>query len=194
MQTRITRLLGTLLCLAMIAWAGSASATGTGFTGFYNPDEWTMYTDGTGYVDTYGAPDYIKLMGSDNGTMDHWGDAAYTTYTTEIVSTGVFNFDWYYESYDYLGPKFDPFGYVHNGDYVSLTDDYGYATQYGWESVHVYEGDTFGFWSVAKDNCCGPSVTKIGKLEYGVPEPSAALLLGIGLGVIGHGTRRRRLV
>ena len=156
MQIRITRLLGTLVCLTVIlAWAGSASAD---FSGPYAPANWTLTTNGgDGSVDITGAPSSIKLTSSDSGT----GNFIDTDFTIAAVAAGVVSFDWDYDSLNMDGPRFDPFGFLLNGVFTQLSNDFGPDVQAGSESFIVSASDVFGFRVNTLDDILGAAEATI---------------------------------
>ena len=203
MRIKTTRLLGTLLgVMLMLAWAGSVSAVG--FSGPYDPSNWTEETFlGDGSVDVSGAPNSIVLTGSDLYTCCDVN----TDFSIVVLTAGLVEFDWDYATSD-EHPFFDPFGYTLDGVFTQLTSDgdiNGFElVQSGSESIMVGQNVVFGF-RVQSDDEFGSSSVTISNFvgpemdtppgpggSNPVPEPSAALLFAIAAGVVGQGTRRNR--
>lgn len=86
---------------------------------------------------------------------------------------------------------FDPFGYILNGIFTQLTDDYGGSTQFGSIDFAVMESDTFGFGINTKDNVFGAGTVTVSNFTVAqstvesasVPEPATvAALAVVGVG------------
>lgn len=130
----------------------------------------------------------------------------YTTYTETFQSSGTMFFDWAYVSHDindgdWLDTYFDPAGYVLNGVWHQLPynvfDDsplrrYLYTVSSGSTSVDIAAGDTFGWYVMSLDNCCGPAELTVWHARF-VSEPGAVALLGVAfLSLVIGGRRWRR--
>jgi TPR repeat protein len=82
-----------------------AFAVTNGFTGEYDPSNWTFSSDDAeAFVDTTNAPDYIILSGPDEAGGEE-GPEADADFTITIPSNGFINFDWEYETTD--DPTYD---------------------------------------------------------------------------------------
>lgn len=179
MKNMITR---TLMALALL---GSASAQAA-FIGDFAVGNWTAYISGgnfdaDGSVDTSGAPDSVVLTGNDDDEGEQMVD-----FTIIAPSDGDISFDWLYVTQDGCGPECDPFGYLLNGVFYQLTDDFGDDTQSGSDSIFVQMGDEFGFSQRTLDGLEGPGVTTVSNFNFKsrtatVPEPATPVLLGAGL-------------
>jgi len=128
----------------------------SGFSGDYDPVNWTFTTDSDGFVITSQAPARIILQGGDNGSKLP-GD---TDYTLTVACGGVISFDWIYQTTDEKA-EWDPAGYLVNGGFTQLTiDDFELSfeppiNQTGTTSVTVSTGDTFGYRVHTVDNLFG---------------------------------------
>jgi len=170
--------------------AGLLSSAGTtqaelivGFQGPYAPVNWTLTTNGgSGSVNTSGAPTSITLEGSDDGAGNS------TDFTTLAVGDGLVSFSWDYRTFDDFAFN-DPFGYLRNGTFTKLTDDFLRA-QSGSASFSVLAGQTFGFRAATLNGGGGAGLATITSFEApggsaAVPEPgtwAAAALLAGGAG------------
>jgi hypothetical protein len=156
--------------------AGRASAS-TGFGGIYDPSNWTLtLTNSDGGIDTAGAPGSIEISSGDNGTLY----PGHTDYEITAPLAGVVSFDWTYHSTN-AAPGWDPFGYLINGGFTQLTDDYGPVDQSGSGSFSVAPNDYFGFRASTYDNVAGRATTTISNFTAPVPIPTTLLLFGSGL-------------
>jgi len=169
----------------------SAHAVVVDFTGDYDVTNWTTTLDG-GSIDTSNAPNDIVLTSSDLGG----GAASSQTFTIAAATAGTVNFFWQFNTQDVDDASFDPFGWLLNGAFTSLSDDLGNDFQYGFETFTVAAGDVFGFSANSTDSQLGVATSKVQNFVFepvsAVPEPSTyALMLG-GLGLVGFMAARRR--
>ncbi|RLA58370.1 MAG: hypothetical protein DRQ89_15455, partial [Epsilonproteobacteria bacterium] len=125
-----------------------------GFTGPYAPENWVLTNTGigNGSVDESNAPVSITLTGSDD---PNGGNSEYTYYTTTVAASGAISFSWEVTEEDCDGAGYDYFGYVLNGNHVSLATVLGSGNA----AVNVEAGDEFAFYAYTTDNWCGPIVT-----------------------------------
>ncbi len=145
----------------------SASAVPGGFSGYYDPSNWTFDGGiGGGSVDTVDAPDNIRVIGSDAG-LETLID---TSFTREIPCDGTVVFDWGYETSDDQGPPFDPAGFSINGVFTQITDNGGADIQGGSESVPVSAGQVFGFVVRTVDDFLGEAELRIESFTAPLPE------------------------
>jgi hypothetical protein len=159
--------------------AGNASAL-TDFSGLYDPVNWTLMSLGNGSVDTTGAPGSIELFSSNTGVST----TINTDYTAVAIGAGQVMFDWDFTT-TAMNP--DSFYYLdHLGEHLVTA-----VTGTGSTMFDVAMGETFGF-RIKSDNVNGPSHVTISNFCAPVPEPSAALVFGLGLGVVGCAVRQRR--
>jgi hypothetical protein len=173
--------------LMALALMGSASAQAA-FIGDFAVGNWTAYISGgnfasDGSVDTSGAPDSVVLTGNDDDEGEQTVD-----FTIIAPSDGIISFDWSYEARDEFGPENDPFGYLLNGVFYQLTDDFGDYFQSGSDSIFVQFGDEFGFSQRTFEGWDGPGVATVSNFNFKprtttatVPEPATPVLLGAGL-------------
>jgi hypothetical protein len=195
----------TLLSLSiLLLFSASASAIPFGFSGIFEPGNWTFTNtnaDGsytTGLLDPSGAADSISITGGNTwsyseGSTDFTIDSPYS----ETVSV---SFDWSYETADADGPKYDPFGFIVGNDFESvftrLTQNYGPDSQSGSTYFDVQPGQFFGFRVKTLDNLYGAATAKISNFDVTtshVAEPGTMILLGSGFfGVAGIMRRNRK--
>ena len=176
----------TVLFLAVVALA---QANLVGFTGPYDPSQWTLSNNPVsvgGSVDTSGAPSSVALTGGNSNV------AGYTTWTIAAPAPGTVSFNWSYEAHDIAGPYYDPAGWILNGGPTQVTANYGPNSQSGSTSFSVIAGDTFGFYVYTLDGGFGPGIITPSNFSApdSVPEPATLLLVGGPL--ILAGLRRRR--
>ncbi|GEM_PF-1143699 len=150
------------LLASTLAFAASADAIG--FSGAYDPANFTLTnSNADGLVNT-SAPTSIALTGGNNNpTNTPPLLSGFTTYAAVAAATGTVSFDWSYTTADTsLDPSYDYFSYyVNNGIPTQLTDDLGLPNQTGTASFTVIAGDTFGFQSDTWDNLNGAATTTI---------------------------------
>ena len=165
---------------AVVALGAVDSAQAFGFTGAYAPSNWTLSNNNTnGYVDTSNAPSSISIIGGDVGE----GGAGQTTYTTTALIGGLLSFNWSYGTPDWT-PFYDPFGFVLNGAFTQLTDNFGPNGQSGAFSTILAQGDIFGFGINTVDNIAGRGNATISDFAAPVPEPVSTLGMLIGTGAM----------
>ncbi len=193
-------LAGTLAFVLIAGFASPAFAGVGGFSGIFDPSNWTEFTEGNGFVDESNAPDSISVIGSDAsigcggiengesasndgllGARNHDNENCVTDYTIPLPCDGTVSFDWSNEN-SQEGSEFDPPGYLVNGAFTTLIhDDVDSDSQ----NVAVQQGDIFGFRVDATDDTFGPGVLDISNFhgpqcEVGgefLPIDSAALVL-----------------
>jgi hypothetical protein len=166
---------------AVVALGAVDSAQAFGFTGAYAPSNWTLSNDNTnGYVDTSNAPSSISIIGGNGGGFG----AGQTTYTTTALISGLLSFNWSYGTADIDGPSYDPFGFVLNGAFTQLTDNFGPKGQSGAFSTILAQGDIFGFAINTTDNALGSANATISDFAAPVPEPVSTLGMLIGTGAM----------
>jgi len=166
---------------AVVALGAADSAQAFGFTGAYDPSNWTLQNNNTnGYVDTSNAPSSITIIGGNLGGSG----PGQTTYTTTVALIGgLLSFNWSYGTADF-SPFWDPFGFVLNGAFTQLTDNSGPREQSGTFSTTLAQGDIFGFGINTRDNQVGRANATISDFAAPVPEPASTLGMLIGLGAI----------
>ena len=166
---------------AVVALGAVDSAQAFGFTGAYAPSNWSLSNNNTnGYVDTSNAPSSISIIGGNTGG----GGPGQTTYTTTALIGGLLSFNWSYGTADW-NPGYDPFGFVLNGAFTQLTDNFGpYYGQSGSFSTTLAQGDIFGFGINTVDNALGSANATISDFAAPVPEPVSTLGMLIGVGAM----------
>jgi hypothetical protein len=187
---KLSKLSMISLGTAFVAWEtlspAARAADIMGFTGPYAPANWTLENfNADGSVDTTGTPNSIALTGGNNGS-DDFGQ---TIYTITAAETGTVMFDWNYETFDsFLDPSADFFGYILNGNFFQLSDDFGAIAQNGTIMFPVMAGDVFGFEIDTADNLNGFAQVTIANFKAPVPIPEPLTILGsvtaVGFGVL----------
>lgn len=167
--------------LAVVAGAAFAGVASADFTGDYAPGNWTVDTNGNGFVQTHTASTLV-VVGSDAGT----GSFEYVDVLTTVTQDGWISFDWAYDSND--DPGFDAGLYYSTGSgFVFLSDTGGTSGSVG--SVAVSVGDFIAFSVESADGLFGPGTVTITNFNFTpVPAPGAMALLGVA----GLAARRRR--
>jgi hypothetical protein len=163
--------------LAVVAGAAFAGVAAADFTGDYAPANWTLDTNGNGFVQQHDASTLV-LVGSDAGSLGF----EYADLIVTVPTGGTISFDWSYSSTD--APGFDA-GFYFAGGFVFLSDtngDSGTVT-----GVSVGSGDLFAFSVESTDGLFDPGVLTITNFNY-VPAPGALAVLGLA----GFAARRRR--
>jgi hypothetical protein len=178
------------LAILLAGVAPFARAGVLGFTGPYDPSQWTLTNNPPqtgGSVNTSGAPSSVTIIGGDNGVK------GLTTWTIIMPGSGLVSFDWSYVTTDSDGPFYDPAGFTVNGAHTKLTDDDGANSQSGsWSGLGLNAGDQFSFWVYTLDGIYGPGSLTISNFQApgeAIPEPATLLLVGVPLAV---GAFRRR--
>lgn len=184
----MTKLLHTALAAcALFGLAGTASAQ---FAGAYDPSQWAVVhtVDDSGSVDISAAPTAITLIGSDNSTIDIFGQCTSGTcngsrlaFTITAVHTGTYSFDWAYATQDAISAEWDPAGYLVNASSVPLSVDAGPNSQSGHVSFVAALGSVIGFYVDTLDNTSGAAQLTISNFTAPVPEPGSTALLLAGL-------------
>lgn len=179
---------------ALVIVAGPARAM-TGFSGPFDPGNWTQVTEGDSVIDTSGAPASISLTSANNGVAAP-GIEQNADFTITAPQAAQVLFAWAYETSDPDGPEFDPFGYLLNGAFVQLTDDGGPPQQSGSTSFPVMAGDVFGFRQNSEDSRFGPATTVVRDFHFrasAVPAPLPVLGAAAAFGCSRRIRRRLRL-
>ncbi|MEB3277536.1 MAG: PEP-CTERM sorting domain-containing protein [Lyngbya sp.] len=165
-----------------LSFLGANPAKASGFSDGYEVENWTFQNNNAdGFVNTSNAPESITLTGGNNGS----GAFGSSWYTATSLADGLVSFDWSYITNDIDGPNWDPFGYILNGVFTTLTSSGGGTNQSGSVSFAVLAGDLFGFGVNTTDNGLGAATVTVSNFEapQSVPEPGTIAALGlIGLG------------
>ena len=181
------------LFVLFLGFVALAQADLIGFTGPYDPANWTLSNDPVnlggivgGSVNTSGAPASIVLTGGNNGL----NNVGWTTWSIVAPDSGLVSFDWSYLTTDGWGPAWDPAGWVLNGARTQLSSSIGGMSQSGSTSFSVTAGDTFGFYVRTYDGLDGGGT--ITPSNFSAPTPEPATLLLVGGPLVLAGLRRRR--
>lgn len=151
----------------------------TDFTGYYNVANWTLSLGG-GSINLAGAPLSILEISSDVGCCA----SSNMDFTIAAAANSTIQFNWNYTTSDADGPFYDPFGWLLNGVFAQLTNDFGSAAQSGTTSFLVAAGDVFGFRQRSLDSWLGSASTTISSFSVtseSVPEPATLLLMSMSL-------------
>lgn len=144
-------------------------AQALGFSGAYDPTNWTTSFGGggDGSVDTTSAPSSIEITGPNNGQAN-----SYVDYTITAPAAGVVTFSWMYNTID--DPGHDSFGYLVDGNYTLLTDDaFSYFTDT--TNFNVSAGAEFGFRIFSVDGSFDPGIATIESFSGPAPSASTAV-------------------
>lgn len=185
--------LATSAALGIITSLPSKVMALTGFTGAYDPSNWTLTNPDGGIDATNAASGQIDLIGSDTGSTL----PANTDWTISITPdrAGSLSFDWSYGTLDPVPD--DTAGYLRNGIFTPLASLDG-ETSIGNSPVTfvLNPGDTFGFRVATLSNSGGPGVFTVSNFNVEpVPfEFSPAVGLGIlGLNVLYRQRRKQQI-
>lgn len=168
------------------------------FSGSYAIGLWNSVING-GTIDTSTAPASVTLVSNNAGTPNANQDLVFTAFENATIT-----FDWQFTTVDTAtatsaGAQWDPFGYLHAGSFVSLTDNSGPNVQNGSVSFDVLSGEVFGFRANTVDGLAGAATTVIsnfaalGPSAAVVPLPPAVWLLGGAISGLLMLTRREKL-
>jgi hypothetical protein len=143
-----------LFCLCLFLSFLSARAQ---FSGSYRPAKFTttLSAGSNGSVNTAATPASITISGSDNSSNPI---LANTDYTVTAVASGVWSFNWTYQTPD--DPQFDPAGILVNGVFTQLSDNVN-ASQSNTYTGTVTAGNTIGFRVNSVDNSFGKATLTI---------------------------------
>lgn len=122
-----------------------------GFTGAFTPANWVFNANGGSGSYSFGGTSSLTLTGTDSGF------GASTTLCTSIPEDGTISFGWNYSTAD--GPNWDPFGYVLNSSFTTLTNPSGGQFQNGTANIVVAQGDQFCFSQNSVDGILGAGIT-----------------------------------
>ena len=187
-----------LMKAALITGVLTAPSAHADFSGSYAIDLWNAVTNG-GVIDTSGAPASVTLVSNNTGTPNANQDLTFTAFENATIT-----FDWQFTTTDTAtattaGAQWDPFGYLHAGSFVRLTDNSGPDVQSGSVSFDVLTGQVFGFRANTVDGLAGAATTVVGNFTAVgpsaavVPLPPAVWLLGAAISGLLVLTRREKL-
>jgi hypothetical protein len=186
---------GALSMLAPLALAGATLGLAanpaqaiTLFAGPYAPANWTQSIGGDGSINTSGAPGSIILNGSNDGS-----GAQNVDFTITAPAAGTVSFNWSFSTND-VSAFYDPFGYLLNGNFTTLTNP-SVDNQSGPSTFSVVQGDVFGFRQRTTDSGGGRASTTISNFNGPTPAPPSSVpgpLPLLGAGAAWGWTRRLR--
>jgi hypothetical protein len=163
----------------------------TGFTGICGPQYWSsggggigFYGDGNGdgwttaYELTLRSPNRWREDGGiiNNSRVTQYGLGTYTItwlpgWPEEYRVAGTISC--YYSAttedtwgWDWNGVRFDPFGYIFNGQKYPLVNWGATGHVYGWLVIYVEKSDTFGFYTQSSDQVAGSSEATINNFTF----------------------------
>ena len=167
---RLARLLAPVaLAGAALGLAATPAQALTLFADDYAPGNWSESIGGDGSIDTSDAPASITLIGAN----DNSGRNVKTDFTIAAPAAGIVSFNWYYSTSD-IDPTYDPFGYLLNGAFTRLTDNFGALIQTGSTSFAVGAGVVFGFRQDSTDTEGGAGTTTISNFNGPTAAPGPA--------------------
>ncbi|BAZ33977.1 hypothetical protein NIES4074_64910 (plasmid) [Cylindrospermum sp. NIES-4074] len=173
--------LATSATFGIIASLPSKVMALTGFTGPYDPSNWStpvINSNANGSVDTANAPSEITLTGGDNnsnlpGTTD-W------TIFIDSSRAGNLSFDWSYFLLDTEAQ--DTAGYLLNGAFTTLAIKNGESSSSP-VTLLVNPGDTFGFRVATLDNGSGTGIFSVS--NFNVQPVPFEFSPAVGLAILG---------
>jgi hypothetical protein len=197
MMTQPSKFALVFVCLLLWLTMTSTCKADSLFNGIYDVGNWTTtLTNSDGAVDTSSAPDFITMLGGDNGSNGP-GEILFSMIAPKNDS---FAFNWTYLTFDSDGAAFDPAGYEIDGVKTQLSpssSESGFLGT-GVTTVNLATGDSFGFYVDSTDNNLGRAILQVSAGDStSVPEPSTLALLIIGamlFGVIAFQHRQRLVV
>jgi PEP-CTERM motif len=197
MMTQPSKYALVFVCLLLWLTMTSTCKADSLFNGIYDVGNWTTtLTNSDGAVDTSSAPDFITMVGGDNGS----GGPGEILFSMIAPHNDSFAFNWTYLTFDFDGSAFDPAGYEIDGVKTQLSpssSEFGFLGS-GVTTVNLTSGESFGFYVDSTDNDLGPAILQVSAGDStSVPEPSTLALLIIGamlFGVIAFQHRQRLVV
>ena len=190
------RLAPIALAGVALGFAANPAQALTLFTGVYAPPNWTQTVQPNGSINAFTAPTSISLTSASDGV--DLGQNKNTDFTIAAPFTGTVSFTWAYTTTDELGPEYDPFGYLLNGNFTQLTSNTGADSQTGSTSFSVIAGQVFGFRQNSLDSLGDPATTTISNFNGPVASGSASVpgplpLFGLGA-AFGFSSRLRKRI
>lgn len=131
------------------------------FTGPFNVDKWT-YDEGTGHINTDGAPLTIELVSGNSDVQDE------TTMFIDAPYTGTVIFKWLMTTEDW-DESWDAFYFVAGNTRYPIGLSESETTSSGTFSVQVNKGDNMGFDVNTVDGVYGSSTTVISNFVFEIP-------------------------
>ena len=182
----------TKLLTIILAFGLSSGVANAAFSGDYALANWTFVSsDGGGSFDVSGAPNTARMTSSDIGNAAHHPSTVDATVVA--MAESIVSFHGEYLTSDRGGPAFDTAGFLLNGIYTQLSDDFGANFSTDDYSFHVNAGDTFGFRMFSIDSAFGSATGSASNFEVtAVPEPETYAMFMAGLGILGFMARRRK--
>jgi len=155
-------------CLVLLAFSSLSYATinecgndvngsgnGSGFSGYYAPENWIIDDLGTLGTISFNAPSSATIVGPNNIALNNTQCYIETT----VLTSGTFTFSWSWTTVDL--PQFDPAFYQINTQVFQLTNSSGSANQSGSVSFNAVAGDEIRFGVISTDGCCGAATLNI---------------------------------
>ncbi|PKM37864.1 MAG: hypothetical protein CVV06_03675 [Gammaproteobacteria bacterium HGW-Gammaproteobacteria-10] len=182
--------------VGIISTNAQASVFYEGFDGdYYNVGRWTIDRDpfeSDAAIDLSNAPISIELISGNNAIDEDNPFESRIDFSIKAAASGIVSFDWSYITYDsFEEPIWDPFGYIIDGVFYSLSADDGLSTQSGSVSFDILAGQIFGFRQIATDSLFGSAHSTISNFSAPVPLPGALVLFGIALASLNVFRRNR---
>jgi hypothetical protein len=204
-KTALPTLIGLTTAIALLTPAAALAITG--FTGVYDPSNFTFTptpsgagVPGNDLVTTGAAAGTVTLFSPDDSSNGLGNTAATSDWTIPITPdrAGTISFDWSYEPFD-PGIGDDSAFYLLNGTPFPLaTNDGTFNPQSSTSttSLTVADGDTFGFRVSTESNGGGPGAFSVSNFDFTpatpVPFESDALPFLVGLSFLGAGVWLKR--
>ena len=167
-------LLSSVLLLVIVGAQNVLAAT-TGFQDYYDPSNWTEFTDGNGAV--FANNQAIQIIGSGEsgqpcGIETNPNVNCDTDFIIVIPCDGRVLFEWFWTNQD-VKPDFDQGGYLINGVFTRI-DDGGIpgplpGNTLGSKNLPVSAGDVFGFRVLSDDDLTADGSLTI--FEFKAPFP-----------------------
>lgn len=184
------------LIVGIISTNAQASVFYEGFDGdYYNVGRWTIKRDpfeSDAAIDLSNAPISIELISGNNAIDEDNPFESRIDFSIKAAASGIVSFDWSYITYDiFEDPTWDPFGYIIDGEFFSLSIDNDSIAQSGSVSFNILAGQIFGFRQIATDSLFGSAHSTISNFSAPVPLPGALVLFGIALASLSVFRRNR---
>ena len=145
-------------CSTTSVYLNAITGNLTDFEGVFAPENWTLTNASTdGSINTLDTPDYITLIGGNNGLPQ----GGTTDYSITVPASGLLSFSWDYSTND--GAFYDYPQIVYNGVATTLNgyDTNGPPEQFGTVTMQVEEGATLTLRMKTVDNVGGAASVTI---------------------------------